>query len=78
MTTEEIVKTLRTAQAEVEWNYPMDYAAAIDEAIEAVYVRDELIKKNGSHDLRIGVKAALTMILEKAKDRAKMEGIKEE
>ena len=64
MTTEEIVKTLKTAQAEVEWEYPMDYAAAIDEAIEAVYVRDELIKYQKEAGTFIGG------ILQKAKDRA--------
>jgi len=42
--TEEIVGILRNAQAEVEWEYPMDYAAAIDKAIEALYVEDDLIK----------------------------------
>ena len=36
MTPQEVIKTLEVAKAEVEWNYPMDYAVAIDEAIEAV------------------------------------------
>ena len=36
MTPEEVIKTLEVAKAEVEWNYPMDYAVAIDEAIEAL------------------------------------------
>lgn len=36
MTLGEAIKTLELAKAEVEWNYPMDYAVAIDEAIEAV------------------------------------------
>lgn len=36
MTPEEVIKTLEVAKAEVEWNYPMDYAVAIDEAIKAV------------------------------------------
>lgn len=36
MTPDEVIKTLELAKAEVEWNYPMDYAVAIDEAIEAV------------------------------------------
>lgn len=36
MTTEEIIKTLKIASAEVEWNYPLDYALAIDEAIEII------------------------------------------
>ena len=64
MTTEEIITTLKTAQAEVEWEYPLEYAAAIDEAIEAVYVRDELIKHQKEAGTFIGG------ILQKAKDRA--------
>ena len=36
MTTEEIIQILKIAQAEVEWDYPMDFAAAIDEVIEAL------------------------------------------
>lgn len=36
MTTEEIINTLKAARAEVEWDYPIEYAAAIDEAIKAL------------------------------------------
>lgn len=36
MTPQEVIKTLEVAKAEVEWNYPMDYAVAIDEAIKAI------------------------------------------
>ena len=36
MNLKEVIKTLELAKAEVEWNYPMDYAVAIDEAIEAI------------------------------------------
>ena len=36
MNLKDVIKTLEIAKAEVEWNYPMDYAVAIDEAIEAV------------------------------------------
>ena len=43
MTPDEVIKTLELAKAEVEWNYPMDYAVAIDEAIEAL---DKQIPKN--------------------------------
>ena len=43
MTPQEVIKTLELAKAEVEWNYPMDYAVAIDEVIEAV---DKQIPKN--------------------------------
>lgn len=36
MTPEEAIKTIKAAQAEVEWEYPLDYAAAFDVAIEAL------------------------------------------
>ena len=36
MTPNEVIKTLEVAKAEVEWNYPMDYTVAMDEAIKAV------------------------------------------
>ena len=29
MNLKEVIKTLEIAKAEVEWNYPMDYAVAI-------------------------------------------------
>ena len=36
MNLKEVIKTLEIARAEVEWDYPMDYAVAIDEAIKAI------------------------------------------
>lgn len=36
MTRKEIVNILKVAVAEVEWNYPLDYAIAIEEAIEII------------------------------------------
>ena len=33
MTPKEVIKTLEIAKAEVEWDYPLDYAIAIDMAI---------------------------------------------
>ena len=36
MTLEEAIRTIRVAIAEVEWNYPLDYAEAIEVAIEAL------------------------------------------
>lgn len=47
MTPQEVIKTLEVAKAEVEWNYPMDYATAIDEAIKAV---DKQIPKKDKND----------------------------
>jgi hypothetical protein len=36
MTPQEIIDTLEIARAEVEWEYPMNYAVAFDEAIEII------------------------------------------
>ena len=36
MTREEAIEIIRMAISEVEWDYPMDYAAAFDMAIEAL------------------------------------------
>lgn len=36
MTNQEAKETIKIAIAEVEWNYPMDYAIAFDMAIEAL------------------------------------------
>ena len=36
MTNEEAIKMIEMAIAEVEWNYPMDYAVAFEMAIEAL------------------------------------------
>lgn len=41
MTNKEAIDTIKHAIAEVEWIYPMDYAAAFDKAVEAL----ELIEK---------------------------------
>lgn len=36
MTNQEAIETIKTAIAEVEWEYPMDYAAAFDMAVKAL------------------------------------------
>ena len=36
MTNKEAVETIKTAIAQVEWDYPMDYAAAFNMAVEAL------------------------------------------
>ena len=36
MNNQEAINIIRTAVAQVEWDYPMDYAAAFDKAIEAL------------------------------------------
>jgi len=49
MTTEEIITTLKTALAEVEWEYPMEYAVAIDEAIKALISTTQMSGTCQSH-----------------------------
>jgi len=36
VTNSEIIRNLELARAALEWEYPMDYCVAIDEAIEIV------------------------------------------
>ena len=36
MTKQEAVETIRMAIAQVEWEYPMDYAVALDMALKAL------------------------------------------
>jgi len=36
MTANEAIETLKLMQAQVEWDYPMEYSAAIDEGIKAL------------------------------------------
>ena len=42
MTIEEAIKTIELAIAEVEWVYPIDYAAAFDVAISALRAQQQL------------------------------------
>lgn len=44
MTAEEAIKTIEVAMAEVEWNYPMDYAVAFEMAIAALHAQQEVEK----------------------------------
>jgi hypothetical protein len=41
MTTKEAIETIKTAIAEVEWNYSIDYAVAFEMAIEALKKESE-------------------------------------
>ena len=36
MTPQEAISTIKTAIAQVEWDYPMDYVAAFDMAVDAL------------------------------------------
>ena len=46
MTNQEAIDTIKTAIAQVEWVYPMDYAAAFDMAVEAL-AKDNNVPGNG-------------------------------
>ena len=46
MTEYEAIETIEAAKAEVEWNYPLDYAIAFDMAKEALETMSELKKRN--------------------------------
>ena len=43
MTNTEAINVMEIAIAEVEWEFPMDYAAAFDVAIEALRFADQLV-----------------------------------
>ena len=36
MTTQEAIETLKLMQGQIEWDYPMEYAAAVDMAVDAL------------------------------------------
>lgn len=44
---DEIIKTIQLAIAQVEWSYPLDYAAAFDVAIKALEKQKELAEYFG-------------------------------
>ena len=50
MTNKEAVDTIKHAIAEVEWTYPMDYAAAFDKAIEALEASSHVEPDTASAD----------------------------
>lgn len=43
MTQKELIDTLEIAAAEVEWNYPLDYAIAIDQAIKYIEAYESIV-----------------------------------
>ena len=51
MTPEEAIKTIRVAIAEVEWDYPLDYAIAFETAIEAL--EKQIQKKPRAHTVDV-------------------------
>jgi hypothetical protein len=60
MTNGEAIKTLKLMQAQVEWDYPMEYATAIDEAISALQAQEWIpIDKKSHPDTPIRVQVQL-------------------
>lgn len=53
MTPKEAIETIKIAIAEVEWNYPINYAAAFEVAIEAL---EKQIAKEHHHTRVVEVK----------------------
>lgn len=47
MSIDEAIETIENARAEVEWEYPMDYAAAFDVALKALEKQKELAEYSG-------------------------------
>lgn len=54
----EAIETLELMQAQVEWDYPMDYAAAIDEAFDALKKQQPM--ETGPDELGISVRNPVT------------------
>ena len=50
MTNEEAIRIIKTAIAEVEWEYPMEYAVAFEEAIAALEKQIPKKPKNVRND----------------------------
>lgn len=53
MTNQEAIKIIEVARAEVEWEYPMNYAAAFDKAIEALSKIDRQNEKIYELEIKI-------------------------
>lgn len=79
MTRKEVIDTLKIAKAEVEWNYPMNYYLAIDQAIEYIktyeYIIVELEKSqtyklfgNNKEDLYLDRQQTLELIKSRLKE----------
>ena len=59
MTNKEAIETIKIAMAEVEWDYPMDYTAAFEMAVDALEKMKELEK--GLEDLEDTLNDAYTL-----------------
>ncbi len=54
----EAIQTLKLMQAQVEWEYPMEYSVAIDEAIDALEKQKPM--ETGPDELGISVRKSIT------------------
>lgn len=43
MTRQEVIDILKVAKAEVEWNYPLDYVTAIDQAVQHIKAYESIV-----------------------------------
>ena len=48
MTNQEAIKIIKVAAAEVEWEYPMNYVAAFEKAIEALKFVEYIKQKSNN------------------------------
>lgn len=85
MTRKEVIEMLEIAKAEVEWNYPLDYAIAIEQAIKYIQayqlIIDELEKSqtyklfSNDKDLYLDKWVTIEIIENKLKEIEKNEQI---
>lgn len=57
MTEREAIEIIKTAKADVEWNYPLDYSIAFDTAIEALekQIPKKPINKENNYQRNVGL-----------------------
>ena len=56
MNNQEAIETIKLALSQIEWEYPIDYAAAFDMAISALQEQEEKHSTEGSEELKQEVK----------------------
>ena len=78
MNKDELINTLEIAKAEVEWNYPLDYATAIDQAVQYIKAYEPIVGElekaqtyklfSNDKDLYLDRQQALDLIKNKLKE----------
>ena len=78
MTRKEVIDTLEVAKAEVEWNYPLDYEIAIDQAVQYIKSYELIVAElekaqtyklfSNDKDLYLGRKQTIDLIKNKLKE----------